>query len=244
MYKNQIFLITKYIDSMYKEKYLKYKTKYLRLKHLFNQKGGEITNEQLDIFFDNLSLVSSTVKSDYSQNWALTGSAAVLLLALEFDLLKLCSNFELPNDFDIDVIDMPIKKNKLGEFIKDQKTIQKTVTFKHISQNLKFDLLFSNSTNYIELKNGRCKGLRVKEPDELLENYIENKRYIDEDAEPDEKLIQEKKVFQDELKKEILNLVIKKVNEQKYLIKKIEYERPVKRARAISPIRGLNFSLE
>ena len=229
---------------MYKEKYLKYKTKYLRLKHLFNQKGGVITNEQLDIFFDNLSLVLSTVNLDYSQKSIITGSAAVLLLAIEFDLLKYCSNFDLPNDFDIDIIDKPIEKKHLGDFNKEQETIERTVTFKHVTKNLSFDLLFSNSANYIELKNGKCKGFRIREPKELLENYIENKRYIDEEAELEEKLIQEKKVFQDELKKEILNLAITKMNQHSYLIKKIEYERPVKRTRAISPIRGLNFSLE
>jgi hypothetical protein len=227
----------------FKDKYLKYKIKYLHLKKLIKQKGGEISEDQIKIFLEKLSLVTKTVQSDYSQNWVLTGSAAVLLLAIELDLLKYCSNLEIPNDFDIEVLDLPIKKNKLGDFNKEQETIVNSATFKHSSEDITFDLIFLNSTNYIELKNEQFYRFRIKNPEQLLEDYIENTRFIDHDAEPDVKLMQEKKVFQDELKKEILDMSIKKLNELEiYSVKNIEYERPNKRSRYEGP--SLKFSLE
>ncbi len=228
---------------MYKEKYLKYKIKYLQLKKLIKQRGGEITEDQIKIFLDKLYIVTKTVQSDYSQNWVLTGSAAVLLLAIELDLLQYCTNLELPNDFDIEVLDLPIKKNKLGDFNKEQETIVNSATFKHSSEDITFDLIFLHSTNYLELKNEKLYRLRIKNPEQLLEDYKENTRFIDHDAVPDVKLLQEKKAFQDELKKEILNMVIKKLNELKtYFVKNIEYERPNKRPRYEGP--SLKFSLE
>ncbi len=227
----------------FKDKYLKYKIKYLQLKKLINQKGGEITEDQIKIFLEKLSIVTKTVQSDYSQNWVLTGSAAVLLLAIELDLLQYCTNLELPNDFDIEVLDLPIKKNKLGDFNKEQETIVNSATFKNSTENITFDLIFLHSTNYIELKNEKIHGLRIKNPEQLLDDYKENTRFIDYSATPDVKLLQEKKAFQDELKKQILHMSIKKLNELKiYSVKNIEYERPNKRPRYEGP--SIKFSLE
>ncbi len=153
---------------MNKEKYIKYKEKYLYLKKIL--KGGN-KEQLLQIINEKTPQVKQIMNNFFSNNWVFSGSLAVLLLAENYDLLDEVAEFlPIPNDFDIIIQQTkPISQNTFAGLRRHQTTIEKSMTFSN--DNLSVDLTFiDNKIKNITLKNG----LRVVEPKELLSYYLED----------------------------------------------------------------------
>ena len=144
----------------YFDKYIKYKTKYLKLKE---QMIGGINDYiiRFNTFFGN--------------NWILSGSQAIKLYLKHFkrdDLLTFN-----PNDVDILYInnDLIYQKNIDG-FERVQERPERSLTFKKGNQS--FDISIVKGSKYYEID-----GIKLNTPGSLLENYLDN---IDFSEKPDE----------------------------------------------------------
>jgi hypothetical protein len=177
---------------MNKEKYIKYKEKYLYLKKIL--KGG---NKELLLKMVNEKTpqVTKIMNNFFSNNWVFSGSLAVLLLAENYNLLDQVADFlPLPSDFDIIIQQTkPISQDSFAGLRRHQSTIEKSMTFSN--DILSVDLTFiDNKIKNITLKNG----LRVVEPKELLAYYLEDLELRGDKMEADLKKIR------------ALNLIIEK----------------------------------
>lgn len=127
---------------MYKEKYKKYKLKYKLLQKKIERyglmNGGDRFSESKH-FNSNLNFIVKLLNENYGNDWAFTGSTAVILLAKDKDILDKFPELNYPNDYDVLIQNnSPITVNKLGnlEKIPEQKDkIIKSVTFTGYANN-------------------------------------------------------------------------------------------------------------
>ena len=133
----------------YKHKYLKYKMKYENLK---NQQGG------------NIHLYKRLFDSYFGNDWILTGSEAIKLYLNHFNRPELLTF--IPKDIDIIYMAKEFTSPKVGDFLRETSSPQRSMTFKY--QDKSFDVTLQNSSYYYEIN-----GIKVITPDELFETYRE-----------------------------------------------------------------------
>jgi hypothetical protein len=209
---------------MYKEKYIKYKKKYLYLKNILKGGNKELLLQMIN---EKTPQVTKIMNNFFSNNWVFSGSLAVLLLAENYDLVDEVADFlPLPGDFDIIIQQTkPITQNSFAGLKRHQSTIEKSMTFSN--DNLSVDLTFiDNKIKNITLKNG----LSVVEPKELLAYYLEDLELRGDKMEADLKKIK------------ALNLIIEKyVVELAAQVKPSEVK-PQKRTKSIFDDDDENFA--
>ncbi len=194
---------------MNKEKYIKYKEKYLYLKNIL--KGG---NKELlmKIINEKTPDVTKIMNNFFGNNWVYSGSLAILLLAQNYNLLdEVVATMPIPNDFDIVIQQTrPITQDSFAGLKRHQSTIEKSMTFSN--DKLSVDLTFiDNNIKNITLNNG----IRVVEPKELLSYYLEDLELRGDKIEADLNKIK------------VLNLII-----EKYVLELAQKNKPpVKKSR-------------
>ncbi len=116
----------------YKTKYLKYKSKYLKLLEESNslslnkQKGG-MTQAQFEQFKNELIQIYQIVSA--KENICITGSSEVAYLLNRLGLREQLSQMELPGDVDLLYDGRENASSRIGNFIPVQATPQRSRTF-------------------------------------------------------------------------------------------------------------------
>jgi hypothetical protein len=194
---------------MNKEKYIKYKEKYLYLKKILKGGNKEIL---MKIINEKTPDVTKIMNNFFGNKWVYSGSLAILLLAQNYNLLdEVVATMSIPNDFDIVIQQTrPITQDSFAGLKRHQSTIEKSMTFSN--DKLSVDLTFiDNNIKNITLNNG----IRVVEPKELLSYYLEDLELRGDKIEADLNKIK------------VLNLII-----EKYVLELAQKNKPpVKKSR-------------
>ena len=194
----------------YYEKYQKYKNKYLKV---ISQRGGGIE----DIY-------TETFDNNFDDRWVITGSMGVKLYV---ESLGLIDKYEIkPRDIDIIVVDkIELSPYGLGLFNKLEKDKMATRSATYNYGEKSFDVIVSNSlTKYYEIS-----GVRVLDPEEILQEYEENL---------ESRVKREEDLNKIEALKEIVKMI------DKSNIKRLEPVRRVRRdieSESESPVLGRNL---
>jgi len=103
-----------------------------------------IKQEWINKFIKDINEIKILLNKQYLDNWALTGSAAIVFLLYKYNLLKYYNL--IPSDIDIltSSNDLLILKN-LGKFNKVQNTLEKSATF------LRSNISIDNVINQIDI---------------------------------------------------------------------------------------------
>lgn len=110
----------------------------------------------------------STFNIFFGTNWVLTGSEAIRLYLKHFHLTNL---FEVrPKDRDVLYLSQQFTRKTLGEFIRKQTTIEKTITFTD-KKGLSFDIILKTYIPYFVID-----GVRLFDPKQMIKDYVDNKR--------------------------------------------------------------------
>ncbi len=194
----------------FEQKYYKYKAKYLQFKNAFKQTGGELPEWYAQFEIDLLAL-NQKLQSEFPMGYAFTGSAAVALMARGMNKLELLNILPKPNDFDIVAVSESITGNLFG-YEKKQKTTEKSQTFEKIENNVKksFDIITVKNTGRRLMVNG----IPVYSPNSILTEYKTEER--------------EDKRIADEVKKAVLERLIKLLQLETYPNVKYEEEKKSK----------------
>lgn len=167
----------------YKYKYLKY-----LLKNKLSGSGYVIdepcTIENTENFIKDLEIIKKVVSSKF-ENYVLTGSSVIIFLLYELyniDSVKVDasnilfnSGMLLPHDIDFLYSDVQITATTIGDYIRKQNTIEKSLTFIHKTDKSKsFDITKSKFNKFI------MHNMPIIDLDELLSYYRDD--YIDSSA--------------------------------------------------------------
>ncbi len=154
---------------MYEEKYKKYKLKYLNLKKKLKKNNLYGGNNPYDynLLILNLNRLKNELYPDFGNDWILTGSAAVLLLAAKYNIIDNYPNLQMPGDFDVLIPkSKPIEKDTVGNLTRKQNTIEKSMTFTghYFSVDINF---LSSAPKYVD----SIFGIKLLDPKSLLSYY-------------------------------------------------------------------------
>ncbi len=154
---------------MYEEKYKKYKLKYLNLKKKLKKNNLYGGNNPYDynLLILNLNRLKNELYPDFGNDWILTGSAAVLLLAAKYNIIDNYPNLQMPGDFDVLIPkSKPIEKDTIGNLTRKQNTIEKSMTFTghYFSVDINF---LSSAPKYVD----SIFGIKLLDPKSLLSYY-------------------------------------------------------------------------
>lgn len=177
--------------NIYKDKYLKYKMKYLKLKE---QLGNGISDDELVNFSKEIYEIQDALESYFGKIVYLTGSAAVVLLAKKCDkegqgVHVSSEDYPIPSDADF-LLDMTEdKKLRNGgynnktlvvegkEYKRDDDGFISSGTFKYSGSDRvikDFDLTKDFVRNYHTYDIGDGKLIKILDVNAILDNYLDN----------------------------------------------------------------------
>lgn len=131
---------------------------------VFYQNAGTIN---INNFLEKIKYHTELFNSIFGENnWAYTGSASVILYTLKY-LPSDIKTLNEPNDIDILVQSrQAISNNSIGNYIRDQKTLEKSVTFKNFKSGESIDITIIPKLKLLIIDNNPVLDINI-----LLDDY-------------------------------------------------------------------------